>query len=226
VLDGEIVGDNFNAVQHRVHRERELDIKIAASVYPCVFEIFDILQVNGEDLTKRPLLERKEILAEALDGERIQFVPFVAEKGTVLFEQIKKEGGEGIIAKRKLSTYQVGKRSPDWLKIKTFKEAEFYVAGLLEGERALASLILAEKVDGKWVYRGEVGSGISDCQAKIIREVLSRIRGDCPFERKPSLDRKLLFWIRPIIKCEVKFLEMTGEGKLRHPSFKRFIGGR
>jgi len=143
----------------------------------------------------------------------------------LLFEQVKKEGGEGIIAKRKLSTYQVGKRSPDWLKIKTFKEAEFYVAGLLEGERALASLILAEKVDGKWAYRGEVGSGISDLQAKTIVEVLSRIKSECPFEQKPNLDRKLLFWTKPIVRCEVRFLEMTGEGRLRHPSFRGFVKG-
>jgi len=98
VLDGEIVGEDFNAIQHRVHRERELDIRIASKVYPCVFEVFDILWL-GEDLTRKPLLGRKKILAEVLSGERVRVLPFVAEKGIELFEQMKRESGEGIIAK-------------------------------------------------------------------------------------------------------------------------------
>jgi len=226
ILDGEIVGQDFNAVQHRVHKTRELDIKIASKRYPCVFEAFDILQVNGEDLTKRPLIERKEILGEVLDDNEVaRFLGFVDTKGTWLFRQIEEQGLEGIMAKAKTSLYQIGKRSKDWLKIKAFKEDKFLICGLTAGEnersQTFGSLVLGKETENGLQYVGNVGSGFTEKMLKELSQIFEGLKGECPFKEPPDLGRELKYWLKPFLCCEVRYLE--SEGKLRFPTFRRFV---
>lgn len=120
VLDGEIVCATFEQIQRRVHKGKPLDIRIASKMMPATYEVFDIIYLDGEDLSKKPLLVRKNILEETLDFNLgIRSVLYFLD-GVHLFNWVKEQGMEGIMAKRMRSKYQQGKRSRDWQKIKNF----------------------------------------------------------------------------------------------------------
>ena len=138
---------------------------IAAGL-PLTFYAFDLLEMDGEDLSNRPLLQRKEQL-EALLGERdpddsLQFSSHVVDHGKNVFEAMCEGGHEGVIAKRADSRY-VGDRSGSWLKIKCTKRQEFVVGGYRPSDtgRGMASLILGTYEGNKLVYRGRVGTGFT-----------------------------------------------------------------
>ena len=122
------------------------------------------------------------------------------------------------------SPYLEGKRSDYWLKVKCFKEGIFYICGLTEGENerstTFGSLILGEIVDGKLVYVGNVGSGFTQDQLKMLLYLLEPMKGDCYLQRA-DIDRLVKFWTQPGLKCEVRFLERTSDGKLRFPTFRK-----
>jgi len=226
VLDGEIVCQSFEGIQRRVHKEKPLDIKIASKLYPAVYEVFDIIYLDGEDLTKKPLVMRKNILEEILDFNlNIRFLPYFFD-GVALFETAKQPGWEGIIAKRINSRYELGKRSKAWLKIKNFIEDTFTVIGLTEGEgdraKTFGSLILAKETESGLVYVGNVGSGFTDEMLSSFRRKFEALKDECPFREKPKLDRELLFWTKPVVKVEVRFLDYDGD-KLRFPTFRKAV---
>lgn len=230
VLDGEIVCDSFGAIQQRIHKEKPLDIRIASQQYAAKYQVFDILLLGDEALTRKPLHERKRILSEVVDGGNgVGVLPFVFE-GIALFERAKTEGWEGIMAKRMASTYQIGRRSPDWLKIKVFKEERFLICGLTEGEndraKTFGSLILGKETDRGLLYVGNCGSGFSEELLQKLSVVLSGLGAEeCPFPEAPKLDRRLKHWVKPFLWCEVRYLEYGSDGKLRFPSFRGFVSG-
>ena len=227
ILDGEIGCASFNAVQKRVHKERALDIRVAERLYPAQFFAFDILFVSDESQMAFQHLARKEILKGILSpGDRGMILPFRIGGGEGLLKSTCQKGLEGIMAKSPTAQYAPGKHSYAWLKIKNFKEATFYICGLTEGEgernSTFGSLILGEMIDGKLTYVGNVGSGFDEQQLKKIVHTLSTIQVDCPFTQI-SIDKPVKFWTRPIVRCEVRFLERSKEGKLRFPTFRKFI---
>lgn len=228
IVDGEIVSADlsFEGIQRRVHKEKPLDIRIASKQYPVIYWVFDILAIAGDDLTKRPLIERKAILADNVDGDcSIRYLPH-SLNGTALYEQVKKLGLEGIMAKRMKSRYQQGKRSPDWQKIKNFTEAEFWICGLTKGdgsrENTFGSLILAKKTDDGLAYVGNVGSGFTDEILRPVVQILQGLKDECPFSETPDVDRKVLFWTKPTVKVEVRYLHYEAD-KLRFPTFRKLV---
>lgn len=227
ILDGEIVCSNFNGIQRRIHKEKPMDIRIASKINPAHYEVFDILSLDGEDL-KRPLMQRKAIIEETLDFNlNIRPVSYWFD-GVFLFQFAKEQGWEGIMAKRMRSRYQQGKRSPDWLKIKAFIEDTFCICGLTEGEneraKTFGSLILGKRENGSLVYVGNCGSGFSEEWLKSLLKTLESLRGECPFRERPKINREVLFWTKPLIACEVRFLEYNnGDGLLRFPTFRKLL---
>lgn len=232
ILDGEIVSISFNAIQHRIHQEKRLGIKVAQFQYPAIYYAFDILYLNGESVMAKPLIERKAILngvfAQNYTG---RMLGWQTGNGVSLFNLARDNNLEGIMAKAMYSPYLEGKRSDYWLKVKTFKEATFYICGLTEGENerssTFGSVILGELVNGKLVYVGNVGSGFNQAQLKMLLHLLEPIKGLCPFY-PTNVDRPVKFWTRPELKCEVRFLERSKEGKLRFPTFRKlcYMAGR
>jgi len=227
ILDGEIVCLNFSGIQHRIHREYILDIKAGARRYPATYYVFDILNLDGESLITKPLIQRKATLASTFTtGRDARLLAFQNGYGISLFEKVKACGGEGIMAKQLYSPYILGKRSNYWLKIKCFVEDTFYICGLTRGEndraRTFGSVILGKANDGELTYVGCAGSGLTDV---MLNRILRLDRVDkCPFKQIPDLDRKLLTWIMPNMLCEVRYLGFGSNGHIRFPSFRRLKG--
>jgi len=224
VLDGEIACANFNGIQHRIHRQNPLDIKVAMAQYPAIYYVFDILNLDGERVTAHPLTDRKLLLGENFQGgANTILLPFQQGGGIELFEKVKQLGQEGIMAKRTYSPYLEGKRSGAWLKIKAFTDGIFHIVGLTRGkndrERTFGALILA---DSQLNYVGCAGSGLNGAMLDYILQAVTP--AECALKQAPKLDS--LVWCKPELFCEVRYLGYGSEGHLRFPTFRKLLRGR
>ncbi|RLB05300.1 MAG: DNA ligase [Deltaproteobacteria bacterium] len=184
ILDGEVVvlskgRPDFNKLQQREHISEPIKIDLLSQKMPATYIAFDLLFLNGKNCTHLPLIERKKILRSILQ-ESTYLVEslYIEEKGKAFFKRVLDEGLEGIMAKSITSPYLIGKRSRHWLKIKPKPTAICYIIGYTEGKGAreafFGSLALATYEEGRWVYRGRVGSGFSETDMELI---LSRLQG-------------------------------------------------
>lgn len=222
VLDGELIcGDgstrSFSLIQGRVHKGDPFAIRLASRQLPATYMVFDILELQGIDVTKKPLWEREALLASNLrESDRVRLTPFLEKEGCSLFQMMQSSGYEGVMAKHRESPYLPGKRSPYWLKVKVGKVAVFYAVGLTQGKGSrsdtFGALVLAAGEGDPFAYKGEVGSGFSDSD---LRDILSLARDAPPCLPIPL---KGVRWIEPI-RCRVKFLDESEDGKLRFPVF-------
>jgi len=239
VLDGEIVAldergvPSFQRLQQRLGLQREVDIRRAELEVPALYYVFDILYAEGYDLRKAPLRERKALLDMILmPGPLVQAVHHFEQDGEAAYLAAVEIGLEGLIAKRKDSVYESGKRSRSWLKIKATQEQEFVIGGYTAGEGARAdtfgSLVLGYYDDGKLTYAGHVGSGFDDLTLRHLKERLEALRTDeSPFvvdvRRGPAVFGKArkapVYWVKPELVAEVKFAQWTEDGLLRAPVF-------
>jgi len=219
VMDGEVVvldengHPNFDALQ-----------KYKEGMH-LAYYVFDLLWLEGEDLTRLPLMERRERLLSILEENDIIRYSRDFEDGVALFEAIKAQGLEGIMCKRKSSTYQAGKRSADWLKLPTKKVQDFVVGGWTESEsgKAFRSLIFGNYRVGKFQYVGHVGGGFKETQRKEILADLRKLETtECPFVGKVETETKV-HWLKPERVVIVEFATWTESGSIRKPAtFKGF----
>ena len=239
VLDGEIVAldengvPSFQRLQGRIGLQREADIKRAEVEIPVLYYVFDILYAEGYDLRGAPLRERKALLGQMLmPGGVVRPVQAFEEDGEAAFGAAAEFGLEGLIAKRRDSVYESGKRSRSWLKIKATLEQEFVVGGYTGGEGGRAdtfgSLLLGYYEDGKLRYIGNVGSGFDDRTLQSLKKRLEGLRtegspfggelkrGSMAFGRPKNVP---VFFVKPEVVAQVKFAQWTDEGILRAPSF-------
>jgi bifunctional non-homologous end joining protein LigD len=194
-----------------------------------VFVAFDVLELDGQPVIDLPLTERHERLAALIDRRRRDVqVSEVFDDGRALYEAAKKQRFEGIMAKKRDSRYLPGRRTRDWLKIKTHGRQEFVIAGYTRGQGrrsgSFGSLILGYFQDGELTYAGNVGTGFND---KEIDKLLGKLR---PLERKqppfrtvptmPKVRRDAIVWVEPKLVAEVEFAEWTHDGRLRAPSYQ------
>ena len=227
ILDGEIACATFNQMQHRIHKTKALDIRVAAKLYPARFFAFDLLNVSGKSLMPLAQIARKEALRDVMTENPIGLVlPWREREGIALFREVQKHRQEGIMAKLQSAPYIEGKRADWWLKVKNFQEGTFYVFGFTEGEgeraTAFGSLILGELRDGKLVYVGNVGSGFDQRQLVELTAYFGSLQGECPFEQA-DVGRAVKQWTKPVVRCEVRFLEWGKDGKLRFPTFRCLV---
>lgn len=192
-----------------------------------VFYVFDILYADGRSLIEETLEIRREILKKALkQTDVVKIVNDLGSDGLKAFEACVDIDLEGIVAKKLDSVYRPGYRTSDWLKIKSFKSAEFLICGYSEGAGArnghFGSLILGyydEK--GELAHAGSVGTGFNN---KLMQELLKAMK---PLERKTTPfglktgRKKDATWLTPKLVAEIKFSEWTADGMLRHPVFMR-----
>jgi len=175
-----------------------------------------------------PQMARKETLRAVMSDTLIGLVlPWREREGIALFREVQSLQQEGIMAKHRAAPYVEGKRVDWWLKVKNFQEGTFYVCGLTEGENernsTFGSLILGELRDGKLVYVGNVGSGFDQRQLVELTAYFGSLKGECPFGQA-DVGRSVKFWTtKPVVRCEVRFLEWGKDGKLRFPTFRRIV---
>ncbi|HTJ58739.1 MAG TPA: non-homologous end-joining DNA ligase [Devosiaceae bacterium] len=196
---------------------------------PITFVAFDLLEQNGQDLTGLPLAERKQRLEEIIgdQDERspLHYSQHIEGDGASVFRVMCNGGFEGVLAKRSASTYRPGKRSPDWLKIKCAQRQEFVVLGWRSPEtrETVRSLFLGSYEDGKLVYRGQVGVGLSDKDRGDLLAILKPIQtGERrrPVTGVPRAEARIAHWVEPRLVAEVTYTDVAPDGQLRHPSFR------
>ncbi len=221
VLDGEIVvvddqgRPDFQMLQNYSKTESG----------PLVYYVFDLLHFQGHDLTGLPLVKRKELLKKILPAEtKIRFSDHVWREGVLFFGAVKEKGLEGIIAKHSQSTYRMGRRSRQWLKVKTQLTQEGVIAGFTEprgGRRYFGALVLGVFEAGRLIYIGHLGGGFGAQDLRKIRNKLDPlVRKECPFKVKPETNTPVT-WVKPELVCEVIFHGWTDEGIMRQPVFLR-----
>jgi len=195
---------------------------------PLVYYAFDLLELDGDPLVELPLHERKARLRELLD-KRVKSVAFSEDfdDGDALFEVAQENRFEGIIAKRVDSTYKSGRRTRDWLKIKTENNEEFVVAGYTRGAGRRAgtfgALVLAVNEGAELRYVGNVGTGFDDAEIRKLLKLLKPLHRDTtPFPTAPKMPRVRkgdVQWVEPRLVAQVRFGEWTHDGHLRHPAY-------
>jgi bifunctional non-homologous end joining protein LigD len=235
VLDGEIVAlgadgrPSFSALQHRMHVANHREALRRAATDPVTFVAFDLLYADGQLLVDKPYDERRERLdGLALSGETfITTETFRDVDGQDILAAAVQNGLEGVIAKRRDGPYRPGRRSPDWVKVKSFRTQEAIIGGWTEGrgERAgsLGALLLGLPAGGTSLrYIGKVGTGFNDrARRQLIEQMEPLARGDSPFEgRLPAGDAAAAHFVEPRLVGEVAFGEWTGAGRLRHPVWR------
>jgi bifunctional non-homologous end joining protein LigD len=219
ILDGEIVALD----EEGIPRFQLLQKWQKRPTAPVVYVLFDLLWDNGRDLTGKSVVQRRERLQELITPVAvIQVGGYLEKRGVELFQLAKEKGLEGIIAKRKTSTYQPGRRSSDWLKIKARPQQEFVVGGFTEGKgsrKHFGALLLGAYRNGKLRYFGHSGSGFTE---KGLKEAIDRLKpfftDKSPFENPPRIPEKIQ-WVKPAFVCEVAFAEWTLDGELRQTTF-------
>lgn len=231
VLDGEVVVINekglsdFGALQNW-RSEADGDL---------VYYVFDILWLDGADLTNLPLKERKVILQSIVtDDSPVKLGYSIAAEGHAFFEAARDMGLEGIIAKKSNSVYFPGIRSKDWLKIKINKRQEVIIVGYTQNtgsSKLFSALLLGAYSNGELQYVGKVGTGFKDKQQKeMLAAFKPLITKESPFDETPDYNKPSRFrpnppksnatWLKPELVCEVSFTEITSDGVFRHPSFE------
>lgn len=229
ILDGEIIitkegKPDFRMLQTREHVGEELRIELLSQTIPATFMAFDLLYLDGRPIVDLPLVERRTKLEEIVaESPRLLLSRYVETYGKRYFEEVKKLGLEGSMAKRKQSTYQIGKRSRDWLKLKATKTLDCVIVGYTSGEgwrgEYFGALAIGAYREGKLEFMGKVGTGFDESLLKSISSLL-RVRSTDvkPVEAEPPYEVR---WVKPELVCEVEFMEVTPDLKLRAPVFRR-----
>jgi len=226
ILDGEIVAldkdgmPRFQLLQPRVGRKT--GIEALRGHGHIVYYVFDLLYIDGYDLTACPLVERKEVLERILrPANFIKLSDHIEGDGEAFFKEIEKFHLEGMIAKRAASPY-VQKRSRDWLKVKTIQRSEAVIGGYTEprGSRSHFGALVVGLYRGKDLhYVAHVGGGFNQRSLAEIYKLMQPLKTKAsPFVDAPKTNEPVQ-WIKPRLVAEVKFSEWTADHRLRHPVF-------
>ncbi|MFQ5574024.1 MAG: DNA ligase D [Terriglobia bacterium] len=230
LFDGEIVALDehgrpaFGLLQNRLGqpvRQRARRLRPPIVYYP-----FDLIHLDGFDLTQVPLETRKKLLDGVLkNGVHVRAVPVFYQDGQDLFEEAVAKGFEGVVAKKRASTYAAGQRSTSWLKLRNSQTDDFVVAGFTEGKggraKTFGALVLAAPDAGGLDYAGRVGTGFTNRDLVDIAASLRRLRTDQTHLSKLPHPFPKTNWVEPRIIAEVRFKERTADGVLRMPVFQR-----
>ena len=237
VLDGEIValdgrGDaaGFQRLQGRINVSvpgyRSSAPAQTADEQPAAFIAFDLLRDGDTDWRPRPLTERRAALetrCAAMGSTLLRLSEQAVGDGRALYARADHDGWEGLVVKRAAGPYRAGKRSPEWQKLKIQLQDEFVIGGWTApkgARRHFGALILGTaRPDGTLTYVGDVGTGFPDAELDRLAGLLATLATDvCPFEAVPK-SAGTAHWVTPRLVAQVRYTEMTDEGRLRHPAF-------
>ncbi len=242
VLDGEIVAldeemrpASFQRLQHRIHVTvpgfNSKKAILPPNEQPAAFVAFDLLREGDDDLRPLSLLDRRKRLEalfkkfKAPGSDLVRLTEQSIGNGEALMQQANEEQWEGLMVKLARSPYRADKRSAEWMKFKLNKQDEFVVVGWTSpgGTRIhFGSLILGAHHDGGLRYAGEVGTGFNTAELERVMKLLRKIETPtCPLEPRPKLlsAKGTPHWVRPVLVAQVKYTEITDDGRLRHPAY-------
>jgi bifunctional non-homologous end joining protein LigD len=225
IIDGEVVAldekgrPSFQHLQNYTGFGTKPALKGVAPP-PLNFFAFDLLYLNGYDLRKAALIDRRQLLASIImPSEAVRYSDHFAGKGEELLKAVLAQGLEGIIAKQAQSRYE-SRRSNAWLKIKVTTQQDFIICGYLEGDRDyFGALVLGYHKDGKLVYAGNVGSGFTQQSLKSVFETFKPLITKKPVLTDVPKDVGEVIWVKPELVCTVKFTSWTDDNRLRAPVF-------
>jgi bifunctional non-homologous end joining protein LigD len=196
---------------------------------PLVYYVFDLLELERRSVVDEPLEARRELLEQlVLPDNPIVRLSATFDDGKALYQAALDHGLEGVMAKRRSSTYRPGRRSRDWLKLKARQTSEFTIAGYTRGEGSredLGALVLAEPDDeGRLRWVGNVGSGLDGTEIPRLLRLMEPLRRSSPTidpaPKMPRVKARDLRWVEPELRCRVQFTERTRDGRLRAPVYK------
>ena len=228
VLDGEIVAvdsrgrPSFQALQHRSART---DHQIA-------YYVFDLLHVDGTDTTQLPLHERRAMLATVVKGSQVLLSAELEGSAAQVAKAVGDLGLEGVIAKRRDSKYEAAERNGSWQKLKLDRQQEFVVGGFRPNVRAVDALLVGYYEGRSLKFAGKVRAGMTPRIRAQLYDLLKPLEiEDCPFIDLPNSksshwgtgvtaeEMKEMTWLRPKVVVQIRFVEWTAEGNLRHSSY-------
>ena len=192
---------------------------------PLTYFIFDLLHLNGHSTRGLPLLERKKVLEQLVEGagEFLRFGEHIETNGEAVFQRACEMQLEGIISKRAASKYSSG-RGGDWLKLKCVHEQEFVIGGFTlpsNGSHGVGALLLGYYEAKRLIYAGRTGTGFTQKTHRTLRDQLDELRQKTsPFERLPAEARREAIWVRPRLVAQVNFATWTADNLVRQASFK------
>ncbi|MDT7704881.1 MAG: bifunctional non-ous end joining protein LigD [Pseudonocardiales bacterium] len=232
VLDGEVVAldeagrPDFGLLQSRMGRHSPDEELMRAA--PVLYYVFDVLHLDGEDLTRVPYRDRRKALdGLKLDGRSVKVPPwFVDVEGATVQAAAAEHGLEGVVAKRISSRYEPGKRSRSWIKTPLRKNTEVIVGGWApgQGRRAgtLGALLLGVPSEGGLRFIGNVGTGFTDAMLADLFNRLAELKQPAsPFaEPVPREFARQAHWVAPELVAEVEYRSISRDGRLRHPSWR------
>ncbi len=233
VLDGEVVSldaagrPSFARLQERMHVGDPVAARRLSRSAPVVYLVFDLLQLDGQDLTGLGYRQRRDRL-EGLDlGPAWPVPPSFPDDPATILAASAEQGLEGVVCKRLASPYRPGRRSPDWVKVKHVRTQEVVVVGWRPGQGSrdggIGSLLTGVHDTGGLRYAGRVGTGFSQQALAALRARLEPLRRPDPPLDVPLADRSIVrdaVWVQPVVVGEVAFGEWTTDGRLRHPVWR------
>ena len=221
VLDGEVVAlaggkPSFARVLQRDLCRREPALRALCREIPCTYCLFDLLFLDGADLTGNPIEKRQQLLGEIVKAVPPLYLNENFKEGIALYREIEEAGMEGIIAKKRGSPYRCGEKTTDWLKIKPRRRQLCVVGGVSMAEGQVSSLLLGAYRAGELIYIGKAGSGLKKDDLLLLRGYARRAGVSEPPFRNPPRGRDLV-WTEPRLAVEIEFAEWTGDLRLRAP---------
>jgi bifunctional non-homologous end joining protein LigD len=238
VLDGEIVALDDAGVPDFARLQSRMHVKAPAAsllrTTPVTFYLFDVLALNGEATIGLPYQRRREILEDLdLNRAEVRTPPAFLDARPIDVYQVAVDSSlEGVVCKRFGSTYQPGRRSPDWIKVPVAQAQEVIIIGWQPGggrrsDMIGALLLAAHESQGDLVYVGKVGTGFTDTALRHLAERLGPLaRATPPVTDVPREHRREARWVEPSLVGEVAFRNWTPEGRLRHPSWRGLRGDK
>jgi bifunctional non-homologous end joining protein LigD len=227
VVDGEVISlddrgePDFALLQLRIKGRR-----LAAEPTPFVYEVFDLLHLDGRSLLDEPLEERRRLLAQVLETDpRVRLSEHIEGAGIAFFEAARTRGLEGIMAKDRRSPYVPGKRTDRWQKIKIRPEQELVVGGWVKGLGKavdLGALLVGVYEDGRLRYAGKIGAGFTtNNRAELLAAVAPLAAPESPFATPPPrAAARDAQWLRPELVIRAEFAGWTTDGLVRQAAYK------
>ena len=228
VLDGEIVAidaeghPSFQALQHRTAHPR----------HSILYYAFDVLHLNGVDSTRLPLEQRRAELERVVKGSGLRISQELPGTAQQVITAVRRRGLEGVIAKRRDSRYDAGQRSGAWVKLKLDKQQEFVIGGYRPGNHGVDALIVGYHEGRQLRYAGKVRAGFTPHLRREVFDALKPLHtARCPFVDLPNTktsrwgagitadEMDEMQWVKPKLLAQIRFVEFTAEGHLRHAAF-------